>query len=651
MLALPITSGIVAWIQDSSVDVGLDMRRPLPHLPVISWKSKQGSGRIKMERVPDQFGMLKPVAATDRPTSQPVHMPRYHALVPRSALGQLRIEPLDPKIPIYRLFVGTLYPTIYYTGKVTPKYNWGKKITDWHPAIHKNSLLLPSLSPIEQGARRTWAAVATGVTALLFLLLLSAIIIFRILLSINARPAPNRELKPFNPLVFAGFFLPCLLLWGLYLGCVYPAAMTSDSTDQWHQGQTMRFNDVHPAFHSLTLRILSFGTNNPALPAFAQIIFLSLCVAYACTLLLRAGAPRWLAGVAFVILWLSPRNGAMVINIWKDTLFGIAIFAFTLVLAHVYLDYRVWARWRNWLAAGVLAGVIPLFRHNGLAITAAFILMAPVWFPGPARKRALVAAGIAICVLFGVRNVLYPLLKVQTSFREQFVLSMAGKLAAVVDQDAPLSTKEYKFLNRMRPLQDRWAYTPLSNVSILWPKQYKFDLSYAIGHYEDYRKLLLTLHLRYPMIFLRHDKNFAPFIFNPFPSPRIGTISGYTFALKDNKDGIVQRPLWPGLREPLMRIFRFTEKRALMWFFWRSAMAFYLSILAAVVLVWRTKEWSWLVLFMPVWANTVSILIAAPEQSPRYQFPITLVWSFLLALALTLRKENSTLPYSPTPSA
>lgn len=643
-VALLLAIGTAGWISEqigqSCIDVGLDVHKPMAPTPVVEWGDSSSPQSIPMKMVPKVYG---PILSSSRksPATAAARMTRYHASIPRSALVSLQLKNVKNSMQLDRLYIGTLKPTVFYTRKVAPRYTWGNIHVAWKPKIERARLILPSLSSVEQGGFLTFFALSTFFSLLLLLAWAGIRFIFWIIGKGRAF-IPERRLDEFNLAGFAAFFLPCVALWvGVYLSSVYPAVMITDVKDQWHQVEVMKLNDHHPVLHTLLIYGLTFGTGNPFITALMQIIALGACVSYACSLLLRAGVPRWTVFAAYALMLLSPRNGTMVVNLWKDTFYGIAVFLFVLLLAHLYLDERTWHNWRNWIASGILLGLIPLLRHNGLAILAGFVVLSVAWFPKSARRRALTMLAVSFFVFFGSRQAMYRLLEVKITISQHSAISIAGKLAAVINNDVPLSPAEYQFLGKLRSFEDRWAYSVVDVVPTIWGKN-KFKLKDAVQEMESFRDTFRSIRTRYPLILLRHRLAFSSFIFSPFETDgrRVSM-----FAMHNDWGEIAQfpqNPWFPSLREALDHGLSLSATRRWNWLFWRPALALYATILGAFVLIRRTGQWGLLVIYAPVWMNTLAIWLAAPSARQRFQFPQTLSAAFLFALAFVALWNEAT---------
>ena len=165
------------------------------------------------------------------------------------------------------------------------------------------------------------------------------------------------------------FSLPMLLVWTFYLLTFWPGVLSPDSIVQWGQILSGEFTDTHPAIHTMLLWLITRMWLSPAPMAILQILIVSFSVAWGIKILLELGinlAGAWLIAMVFA---LSPINSTMVISIWKDIPYGVALFLFSIQCLKIISSSGKWlTEWQN-IAAIILTGLgVMLFRHNGIPV-------------------------------------------------------------------------------------------------------------------------------------------------------------------------------------------------------------------------------------------------------------------------------------------
>ncbi|MCX7016446.1 MAG: hypothetical protein NTW86_28465, partial [Candidatus Sumerlaeota bacterium] len=565
---------------------------------------------------------------------------RYTARVARKDLADARIAlPSAAEKQIFRLYLGTLIPVIAYPLWKPTIRPWGAVLADWRPAFEPGgAFAVPPIPRWERGGAATFLAVFAAAALLLALLGAGVWLAWRLWRWLSLAPEPRRVLAPFHWGPFLALWVPLAAAWLAFLGAYYPGTMSNDSVDQWKQAQTMVLNDWHPAFHTLTIKLLTLVWHSPAAVALAQILALSLLCAWGYSLLLRAGVPRFAVLVAWLVTLGSLRNGMMAIVLWKDVPYSAVVFAFTVLAARWLLDARIGARTVYWVGLGVALGLFPLYRHNGLPVLLVLLLALPFvcW---PVWKKALVAGAAAVLLLLLVKGGLYPLLHVsQPSFAP---LAMEMHLQSVWEQDVPLGQEDLAGLRDIEALPESWpSYVGFGEVLA----QAGAIRSAAAAREWDSRLLR-----RCPLLFVRDQLRVARYAYWPTRERGI-PMATVSRGIEQQNLGLATRPILPRIHEGLERLINRTLRPDLAWLVWSPAVPLYWTLAGGGLLFWRLRDPRWLIVFLPVWLNTAAILLFGPNPNARYQYPVTLAAAFLACLAL-LPKEGKDGGTAPSDSA
>jgi hypothetical protein len=452
-------------------------------------------------------------------------------------------------------------------------------------------------------------------------------------------PYSGRRLGQFNFWLFLALVLLSSAAWVVYLLAYYPGVMSPDSIDQWHQAHTLRLADYHPAVHTLTIRLLTLAWDSPAAVSLFQIVALSLCLAYACVLLVRAGVPRVPVIVAYGAAVLSPHNGNTVVVLWKDIPYAIVVFLFVIMVTHMLLDPKRATKRLPWILLGGVLALIPLYRHNGLAIYVAMLpaLILVFW---PSRRRVAWGLFTALFLFGAVKWVVFPVLDVTPIKKWERLYRMrniTGRISALVDQDVPFAPAEYEFLSRVRAMDDRWAYSPITEVATIWNP--RMDDSFGVRNLDRYIDLHDELLTRYPLVFLRHKMRNTNYLYWP-PQPGEERIRSSQGGIVRNDLGLEMAPKSKRLHEWVTTYVNRSTAKDLIWLFWRPAFHLYAAVIAMGVLLWRLRDWRLVLPYSVYLVNTLGIFLYATSQHHRYQFPLTVATGFLVCLAFLPRGET-----------
>ena len=577
---------------------------------------------------------------------------RYYAAVPREKFCNGRIifsEYTDMKIS--RLYFNSFVPRIFFRADRDPLEALGRITENWQaerqarmvrpislvdeyapPALENGVLALPPLAAWERGGFWTFVAAFLACLAPLTALWGVLWLATRLARWLWIHPLAPREIRPFRVLVFVSFAIPLLAVWLFYWGAFYPAIMSKDSKVQWEQAHGIfigysRIANDNPAFHVLCMKALYQLWDTPAVVSLAQILAMTVSLAYALTLLLRLRAPRLLVAAALLTAVVSLNNGLMAVTLWKDIPYTVVVVAITVILAQLCLGRSSEGTWA-WAALGLLIGVAPGFRHNGLILLGLPVLL--LLFFRRQAKRVCITFLTAIGVYLALLHGLYPLFNVDISKGGAMIQSArAEAVGKAVDLDVPLSPEECRILDTV---EDSRLYTGRSGVAAaltsylgrLFPRS-------GPGGFSAVR-ILQYLHHHANMYWppqLRYIEALRPT--DPRAARYDEIAAKYGFA--------PSKSLLPKAEEWLMGLWSRAIRREYAWFVFQPGLQHWLILASAFILLWRTRNYRLLAIYLPVALNTAALLLVDPGPNPclRYYFPATFTAGFFLCLAFVPR--------------
>lgn len=507
-----------------------------------------------------------------------------------------------------------------WSGKARVEYNGQTEEVDlYHPRGSKMILeYQAALTPAERGLY----ALCLGLDAVALGALLLGVVIFGV--TRPGAPAARGGAPPAANIAWYFYGLPAFVCWGGYLLAFWPGFLSPDSIDQFTQLATGRFADWHPAFHTMTLWLLTRIWFSPAPVVLAQIALLAGLVGALLARLEERGAPRWANWAAALFLAGSPALGLMLLNPWKDIAYSIALAGLSLGVFEV-----LWrpAKRFAWVGLGVAAALAALYRHNGSPV--AFGTLAALIVAQPRRWRAIAAAlALAAALWLGARGPLYQWVGVNTAAAEggsqQPVLSnMAYMIAAQYRAGAAFSAQDRALLREFRPAEG------------------EFDLAALPPRSAEITNLWLRLTLRNPGVTLRYFQARVAYIFQILQPPmtRVGYVEQ---AIYENPWGARADAKLPQAQPVLNRVIRRSELPAWDWLFWRNAFWMYLMGLATLTAWLRTRSAKWLVIYLPVLLNALPLALFSGGQIARYILPTLIlapIYSAYLYLARPAQDE------------
>lgn len=439
------------------------------------------------------------------------------------------------------------------------------------------------------------------------------------------------------PFVLAWYWyaLPCVIIWSFTLLVFWPGLMSADSVDQWGQMLSGRYYNYHPAFHTLTMRVLTLLWLSPAAVALAQIAALALAFGLTLHELALLGVNRWVQAFLTVLFALSPVNNLMVITLWKDIPYAIAMLFVFWALLRVWRTDGAWLRsWRALATIGAALAALALYRHNG-APTALLILPAFLLVGRQAHWRQIAAiGGIALALVLIVRVGMYRVLDVAPVpqwFARQVQIHQMG---AFVVHSKHLDSSDRVIFERLLPF-DQWRnrYSCYGLNSLLYHEP-KPDVRFFDAHVREFTTLWVRLALRDPITLMRHQVCLTTLIWR-VTQPEDGYLYAWNRELiwKGGGDlGLAPSSFFPEFQKAITQWLMELERPDWIWIVWRPALYLYLTLFCVAALCVRHRSWRLVGLALPVLAQSLIWMLLLTVQDFRFQYPAYIVG--LLALGL-----------------
>lgn len=197
--------------------------------------------------------------------------------------------------------------------------------------------------------------------------------------------------------------------WLLWLSGFYPATMSVDSFVHWKQVTGANpLNDHHPILYVLIIKALTGIWNSPAIIAFFQIVALGSVMASFLVFLYKAGIPfKWLLILA-ILTAIIPVNGIMVITIWKDILFCVWLVWLTLTIAEVVTGTYIFNETTTLVCLCVSLLGVALLRHNGVLASYCVTLALFILAIKTKRRGLMISLALFLLVFFTFKKIFMP---------------------------------------------------------------------------------------------------------------------------------------------------------------------------------------------------------------------------------------------------
>jgi hypothetical protein len=450
---------------------------------------------------------------------------------------------------------------------------------------------------------------------------------------------------------WAKYALPCLVIWLVYWLAFFPALMSFDSIYQWEQLLQFQFEDWHPASHTLAMWLITRIWFSPAAIALAQILAMSSLVGWGLAKFARLGVPSALLWVVCMLLALSPVNGMMVINLWKDIPYAISVLWLTLLMLEILASQGKWLaqRWTNILTLAIALALVALFRHQGMFVALGImIILGAVYrsFWKPVLITFIIAAGI-----WGmVRGPLYEILNVERISSLHRVLHLNAiplhQVAAAIAAGTPLTLEEQSMLDKIMSLE-KWS--DLYRCDLVNPIIYDnpdIDQKTLWQHRTEFRAIWLSLLLRNPGAILKHQLCVGSLAWG-MPPRYLHTVPR---GIVQNNLGLATQSQWPTMNRFLTGLVDWTDepKNAVRWLVWLPALYLYIVLLLTILVALRTRNPHWMIFAGPALVQSAGLLLINVAQDFRYQYSVYLIGLLSLCLLFFIVKPTSGMVKGPT---
>lgn len=452
------------------------------------------------------------------------------------------------------------------------------------------------------------------------------------------------------------YTLLIIIIESISLMAFFPAIMSGDSVVQWNQILNHSFSDYHPAFHTILMWMITRIWRSPASIAFVQILFFSIISGWGFSILQKdLSIPSKIVWVLCCLYSISLVNVLYVITIWKDIPYSISILAVTLMMLKITLSRGKWLE-KYWLWIGVFVVFITFFRHNGIVTSLGVFLILSFAYK---KYIKFISAAFLVFTISGliIRGPLFSALHVtglssRDHYRTIFALSNVVHLvAAHVVDGTELTVFENLFIRKLHPQND-WGKFYLCFVVTSMYEPNNINWEPIFDSPSTLLKIAYSLTLRNPKTTLKNFLCRTDFIWNIPQGKDIsytllspiwpGANPQYSYIYTDSRlISPAQNPVIPRIGFAISEFFASTAVGTAKILIWRSALYLYSGLLSFGIFLLKYRKTEFLIVPIPILLHTLGVFIAAPSPDFRYQYPVFLVFWYLLGfLFIVNNKEN-----------
>ena len=421
-----------------------------------------------------------------------------------------------------------------------------------------------------------------------------------------------------------------IAVWGFFLFALYPGLVPEDSYIQWQQVLTGNYADHHPILYALFMAIVSRFYPFPASVVMAQILMVSIAIAWGLDEMEGMGVPGKVLWAVAVLFGLLPINILSTSALFKDVPYSVAILILSIILLKIVNSHGKWIQtgW-HWLGLGATLGAITLIRINGLPIAIGSVLLLLILYRFSWR-RLVAAGGIFTFLLVFMYGPVYAWLKVKHEPEFGTILFL-HHIAAHLGAGTPLSIEQETFLNKLAPIQDLWNYdccqaNPTMIAVFPGVFQQNYDLPILREDINRPARIALDLFLKDPTVDLRHMVCASQIIWSLNSScPDRTPIDTYLLEVGKNTPAIFPLIITTEIdnlsRQYLLQTSKGSPHNPNL----IMAAYLYLALYCVILFSIRQKNLRIFAFISPIALQSLTLLVLIISQAHRYQYGIALV--------------------------
>ncbi len=410
----------------------------------------------------------------------------------------------------------------------------------------------------------------------------------------------------------------------------FPGFLSSDSIDQLGQAERFRFNNFHPAFHTLYLWMIMLIWESPGAITLLQAAGMAAMLALSARRLVQLGVPLPLAVGTVWVLAASPAVATTTISVWKDVPYTLALlWVFSELLLMARDPQRFWnSRWGP-LRIGLGLVLVWLFRHNGFVTVVIVGVALGIGYRAHWRRVAVAGAVVGGSVL-GVVGGLYSALSVDRASIAPAEVYAADVAAALKNEPDNFSDSELQYLATIAPL-DVWVdrYDCTESTPLVFDPEFKGGV--IRKDQLPFATLVIRTMLRDPDSVLGHRICMSSYLFWPPQNPD-AYFHRPPFDIPANDLGVIRDPISYRAYAATKWVYVWAEPSERLWLTWRPALVVWGAAFTCLGLLWRRRLRRLMWAAVPLGAQLVNVAATAPAQEFRSAFGIYVMAVLLMTL-------------------
>jgi hypothetical protein len=430
-----------------------------------------------------------------------------------------------------------------------------------------------------------------------------------------------------------GIFVPILLAcWSLYLIAFYPANMSPDSISEWMQANgTMPLDDSHPYIYTLLIRGLQSIWYSPAVIGIFHMLMMSAVCSSFLVFFYKTGIRLpWLIGFA-ILLGLVPVNGMMAVTIWKDVPYCYSLLWLTLIITEIITKNYIFSYRTTAVCLFISLIGVALFRHNGTVAVIPVAIAVIYWAIKNKNKIILYTTGLALVVVVAYKKVVIPyMVNIIPAPSGLQLLAPIHGIASVMYYNGKLTKETTQEMEKVMP-DSVWVsnYDPYSIDTYAYFSNAPFFKNLAKIPTVTGIKMYARTWIDNPYLVTRDRLDGTELLWNVSRAKRS---FNYAIHPRIDKNDMGFKQSDNGMKRFLLKILEFSETQAEL-VLERPGVFNILTLLLLLLFIKQRRSYG--LIFLPLIASNLSLMLSMAHQSFRYVYYVPLLFGFLWLLALS----------------
>lgn len=313
-----------------------------------------------------------------------------------------------------------------------------------------------------------------------------------------------------NILVFFAILFSFCILWFAYLPTYWPGGVYTDTLDSilMALGRSTLDNH-HPVLYTMIWKFMFWVTGafngiteyqGMKLFTVVQLLMVAVTMAGFIYFCYRKGINKKIVLLFSLFVGIFPLFPLYGISLWKDTIFALVLFTFSIFLYHLFSQFQSDISWKQLFLYGLLSVLVMFLRNNGIyVILFTSIIMVIVCLKR--RKKMAQKLGIlslTVIIFAGIiQGPVYDRMGLNFDKSRESMGIPIQQVAYILATDGNVSEDDMEFINEIMPV-DTWKslYNPMVTDSIKFSPD--FDREYFEENTFDFFKVYLHLVVKNP---------------------------------------------------------------------------------------------------------------------------------------------------------